>query len=474
MKSPVKNLSLTLKLAAVFVVLHLIVLAGTLVLFMRVAGHDLIDDLGRLRAHEGNALALALEDLLQEETESGFESPAIQHFLRQASRAHDLRIELTRDEPPPVSTRPETRPWSPHYHDSEILVGGRRCRVYGAPPTVMWIPVFLDRDFNQAPDGHLILRGPSHGLMIHRAFRDGLLWLALISMLGIVGLAIYVTAPLRRMARSMDRVAAGDLDHRLDGRGSDDVALMGRSFNHMTERIQDMLQRQKELTAAVSHELRSPLARMKMGLELCRDADDPGPRLDAVDREIDHVDQLVGELLAVSRGELGTATAPPEPLPLAQAVRAAWDRSQDPGTSPELVLDLDIPGDLWIAVDPSSAEKIFGNLLRNCLSYADPGPIRVTARPAQKLDGDSSSPGRIDIHLRDSGPGVAPEHLDRLFEPFFRADAARSHDDGHVGLGLMVVERLVAAHGGRIRAVDEAPGLGLCFDLPAATGLPPG
>ena len=456
-----KNVNLTLKLAAAFAALHLVVMVVILILFMKVAGHDLIDDLGRLRAYEGSSLAEALEALLQEH---GLESAPVRSLMAQASEFHGLRLELSRDTPPDVESRSLHRPWNPHYHDSEILIRGRRCRVYGAPPNVMWIPLFDAGKVSDAtkPVAYLVMRGRSHAVAIHEAFRHGLLGLALVSLLGTVGLTIYVTAPLRRMARSMDRVAAGDLDHRLDGRGRDDVAAMGRSFNRMTERIQDMLRRQKELTAAVSHELRSPLARMKMGVELCRDAVDPAPRLEALDQEIDHLDRLVGELLALSRGELAGSAETPEPVVLRPAIENAWRRCAEPSAPPGFRLELDVTPQLRVAMDASSLDKILDNLLGNCLAHAEPGPVRVQA--------ERVASGRLAIRVSDSGPGVDGELLERLFEPFFRADPSRSQDGGHVGLGLMVVERLVAAHGGRVQARHAEPGPGLCLelDLPAA------
>ena len=105
----------------------------------------------------------------------------------------------------------------------------------------------------------------------HTSFVVAVLWLSLVAMVLLVALSVYVTTPLRRMSRSMDRIAAGDLEHRVVVRGSDEGAAMGRSFNAMAERVRGMVVGQKELMAGVSHELRSPLARMKVSLELMRE-----------------------------------------------------------------------------------------------------------------------------------------------------------------------------------------------------------
>jgi two-component system sensor histidine kinase KdpD len=158
----------------------------------------------------------------------------------------------------------------------------------------------------------------------------------------------------------------------------------------------------------------------------------------------------------------------PRDLDLSEQVQRAWrrtaereigEREEEGASDDPLRLEEKIaPGARTIRADPVLVGQIFGNLFANARRYARQGPVTVESR----IDGD-----RVRIRVVDGGPGVAEEHRERLFEPFFRADRARSMDSGNVGLGLMVVRRAVAAHGGRVGA-EPTPGGGLTlvFDLP--------
>ena len=150
----------------------------------------------------------------------------------------------------------------------------------------------------------------------HNRFVVTVLWLSLGAMVVLAAFSVYVTAPLRRMSRSMDRVAAGDLEHRVAVRGRDEGAAMGRSFNAMAERVRGMVVGQKELMADVSHELRSPLARMKVSLALMREGKGGADRIADLEADVDAIDNLVEELLLSSRIELGTSPLALEGLEL--------------------------------------------------------------------------------------------------------------------------------------------------------------
>ena len=294
----------------------------------------------------------------------------------------------------------------------------------------------------------------------HDRFMVIVLLMMVVAMAVMVGFVVYVTAPLRRMSESMDRIAAGDLAHRVPIRGRDEGARMGRSFNAMADRVRTMVVGQKELMASVSHELRSPLARMKVALELLRQGKGGAERIADLESEVDAIDALVGELLLASRFELEAVPLRAEELAIEEIARVAWTRvaeaAQRAGAELRLASD---PAASRVLADRSLAIRILGNLFENAVRHAGRGRITLSTQQRGK---------RVEIRVADEGAGVATADLERLFEPFFRADRARSPEAGTGGLGLMIVQRAVAAHGGTTRAsLAEPHGLVVTFDLPA-------
>lgn len=314
--------------------------------------------------------------------------------------------------------------------------------------------LFMEMVMHPLLDDYVIAR------QAHDRFVVIVLLLMLVAMALMVGFVVYITAPLRRMSASMDRIAAGDLEHRVRVRGRDEGARMGRSFNAMADRVRAMIVGQKELMASVSHELRSPLARMKVGLELLREGKGGPERIADLESEVDAIDELVGELLLASRFDLQAVPLQPAELALEEVAREAWDRvaveAARHGATLELRLD---PDAKRVVADRSLAVRTFGNLFENSVRHAGGGRITVSAERRGE---------RVEIRVADEGPGVAPADLERVFEPFFRADRSRSPRTGTGGLGLMIVQRAVAAHGGTARvSLADPHGLIVTLDLPA-------
>lgn len=300
-----------------------------------------------------------------------------------------------------------------------------------------------------------------HAAEAHDAFVVTVVQLSVVAVLCLIALALFITRPLRRMSRSMDRIAAGDLEYRIPVRGRDEVAAMGHSFNAMAERIRAMILGQKELMAGVSHELRSPLTRMKLSLELLRNGTgdvEPESRIADLESEVDALDALVEELLMASRIDLGAMPLELEKLDVREMAEQAWTRvlseAEDRGVSLEVRVDDDARA---IHADRALVLRLLGNLFENAVRHAGPGRVTVTSTRAAD---------RLEITVADAGPGVDEADLERLFEPFFRADRSRSRKTGAGGLGLMIVRRAVEAHGGRVRARRLEPrGLAVSFDV---------
>lgn len=269
--------------------------------------------------------------------------------------------------------------------------------------------------------------------------RTGPLLLALL--LVVVGasawIAVVAVRPVRATTEAMQRVAAGDLGHRLPEDGSRELAEVARAFNAMGERVSQMLETERGLMAGISHELRTPLARLRLEVELLRDRGVPETRLTAMEKDLEEVDGLIGELLQSSRLSLGERKLVREPVDLARVVDEAVTRAE---LGERTVTVTGTPAAL--EGDAERLIRAVSNLLINARKHAPSGPIEV------RLDGRS-------LTVADRGPGVPEASLPRLFEPFYRVPGGAA---GGLGLGLMIAKQVAALHGGAIKARNREGG----------------
>jgi signal transduction histidine kinase len=450
----VRRFWFALKIGGLFAVVMGVALTATLMLFGRVAGHGLLRELGMLRAHEGLVLAERIEAMLPGRD---LDDPAIASLIAGASEPLGAAIRLEPPEKAPVAVR--QKPGRHRRPPEHVTVRGRRCTIVGPPDLETWVPVLVDGQTH----ARLVIGWPLHPPEEHHGFFVGLLEIGALALAGAAGLALYLTAPLRRMSRSMNRIAAGDLEHRVAVRGRDEVAAMGASFNGMADRISNMITGQKELLAGVSHELRSPLARMKMALELLRSEGAPTGRVGDLEVEVDTLDRMVDELLVASRLDLGSSQLSLAEVELAEAARRAWMRVESEAADKDMELVLEPADDTHLVwADQGLVVRALGNLFENAVRYAGRGAVRLTTARVGS---------RVELTVSDQGPGVDEDALKRLFEPFFRADPSRSRRTGATGLGLMIVRRIAEAHGGAARAARGLDGgLEVSFDLESGSG----
>lgn len=278
-------------------------------------------------------------------------------------------------------------------------------------------------------------------------------WVLLIIAGFVILVAIYAatiaTRPLHATVGAMDRMAKGDLSHRLPETGGRELAEVASAFNRMADRVDALLRTERELMAGISHELRTPLARLRLELEMLRDRDVPAKRIDAMEDDLAEVDRLIGELLEMSRLQLGERTLERAPLALREIIDEALERHPLP--KHEVVIEGEggpIRGDRPRLV------RLVQNLLQNANKYAPRG-TKVTIA----LDGST-------FEVRDEGPGVPPEDLPRLFEPFYRSPGGKKSATG-LGLGLMIARQVVDLHAGQISARNlEGGGLAIRVELP--------
>lgn len=283
-----------------------------------------------------------------------------------------------------------------------------------------------------------------------RAVGVGLLLLLVVALLGATAASRWMLAPLELAGEAMQRVADGELGHRVQA-GTDAAGRIGATFNRMAQRVQGLLTGQRELMAAVSHELRTPLSRMRLNLEMLRDEGAPEGRVLALERDIEEMDALVGELLESARLHQGQLALRREELDLPSLIDEAL-AGVDLGERP---VRLELLATTLVA-DRARMVRVLRNLFSNVARYT-PADSELSVRTFEEGE-------RLGIEVADRGPGVAPDELERLFEPFYRTEGSRSRIGGGLGLGLMLVRQTIEAHGGRVWA-ERREGGGLAVQL---------
>jgi signal transduction histidine kinase len=293
---------------------------------------------------------------------------------------------------------------------------------------------------------------------------------AVVSLVFAALLAAYIARPVRRLREALQAGASGQLVTDLAdamGHRRDELADLCRDFDRMAHHIDQLMQGQRRLLHDVSHEMRSPLARLSAIVGLVRQQPE---RLDdclnLLEHESARMDRLVSELLTLSRLESGMLDPGEEIFDLAEVladvVADAAPEAGQTGCRVELAANAEAP----VRGDAEMLHRVFDNLLRNALAYASGGGwigLRLEARAEA-----------IEVCVEDRGPGVLSADLNRLFEPFFRGSQAPARK-GH-GLGLAIARQIVANHGGGIHAENRREGgLRVCVRLPRATaGSPAG
>jgi signal transduction histidine kinase len=303
-----------------------------------------------------------------------------------------------------------------------------------------------------APNGGRYLVAWDFGRRANAA-HDNLLLMLLGSMIAVFCAAHLVLTralrPLRELQEGVARLSAGDLEVALANRSRDEFGVLTAAFNHMAARVREMLRARDQLLLDVSHELRSPLTRLKVALALLPDS----ARKAQAEADAAEMEALTTELLELERLRDGRALRTArEDLAALLREAARSHEGTPPGvrvsaSPPEIPLELD--GDGW--------RTVLRNLLGNAVKYSlpDSRPIELSAA----RDG-----GRVVVTVVDDGPGIPAEDLARVFEPFFRVDRSRSRKTGGYGLGLSICRRIVEAHGGEIAAANN-PGRGASFTI---------
>ena len=278
-------------------------------------------------------------------------------------------------------------------------------------------------------------------------------------------LARGMTQPLRDMVRAAGRMETGDYSQRVHTTSRDEVGQLAAAFNNMSAELESLERLRRDLVANVSHELKTPISALRAHLENLLDGVEEPDRetLEVMLTQSERLGRLIDQLLDLSRlesGELRLNRRPTELHPLVSEVLSEIEVARaGRGVSVADAVPDDLPP---LLVDPERVHQVLFNLIDNAVRFTPHGgSVRVTARRVN---------GSCEVAVSDTGQGIAAEHLPRLFERFYRVDAARSRGDGGTGIGLAIARSVVEAHGGRIRAESRVGrGSVFTFDLPVAT-----
>jgi signal transduction histidine kinase len=282
----------------------------------------------------------------------------------------------------------------------------------------------------------------------------------IVSLVVIQLLAHGMVLPLREMADASRAMANGDYSQRVTETAHDEVGSLARSFNTMASRIEEVERQRRELMANVSHELRTPIAAQRARLENLADG------VEKVDAEsvaamltgTERLSGLVDQLLELSQFESGAIRIERREFKIGEAVEDAAAEVRPVGGDVRIVTEI---GDGLTGLgDPERIHQVLTNLLANAVRHSPPGgQVTVRGEPV---------PGGIRIGVSDTGTGVPPGQLERIFDRFYRVDAARGSGAGGAGLGLAIARSIVELHGGTIRAAPgpQSSGCYITFDLP--------
>jgi signal transduction histidine kinase len=290
-----------------------------------------------------------------------------------------------------------------------------------------------------------------------------------------LGLAYHIASPIHSIQSTARRVAQGDIKARVPSsvsRRYDELAALAKDFDSMVNRLDSLIQTQKKLLNSVSHELRSPLARINLSLALLKsrfsaDSDDLFQRLD---RDVERIDLLMGQLLTLSRLEAGFSSAEREDVDFAQLVEeVAADANFEAQALGKTVNLLTTRSIILRNADPHALRSACENIIRNAVRFTSPGSdVQIV------LEVDRSAPEpRALLSVRDHGPGVPEDALQKIFQPFYRVTGDGEATGGN-GLGLAIASEAIRLHSGTIRAENLRPsGLEIIIQLPVAHDTAP-
>ncbi len=310
------------------------------------------------------------------------------------------------------------------------------------------------------PPGPRVFFGP-RGLPL-----PGLIIAVLSSGLVCYFLAWYMTKPVTRLRAATQQLAGGDLTARAgvpDNRRHDEIGGLVRDFDTMATRLENLVKAQSRLLNDISHELRSPLARLNVALGLARQRSGPesAAMLERIELEAARLNELIGRLLTLARMEDGEQRVPSTPVLLDEVILTVTEDAEFEAQARHCHVHGEIPEGSWaVRGDASLLHSAIENVVRNAIRYTREGSTVEVRLEKRGNDGLAEAV----VQVADCGDGVPADALEKLFQPFYRLDDARGRHTGGVGLGLAITERAVRFHGGRVAAMNRPEG-GLMVEI---------
>lgn len=284
----------------------------------------------------------------------------------------------------------------------------------------------------------------------------------LLSSLVCFWLAWYLSTPIKKLQSAAKEFSRGKLDTRVEkamGGRRDEIADLGRDFDQMAAQLQSLINNQKQLLSDISHELRSPLARIHvaLGLALKKTGAEVESEMQRIEYETDRLNELVGQSLTLSRLDAGARYPKEDFIDIAELLEAIIKDCDFEATDKNKKVTLQYKQSWTLNANVELLHRALENIIRNAIRYTKEGTeVTVTLEPQDKT--------HLVISICDQGPGVPEEKLVRLFEPFVRLSEARDRDSGGYGLGLAIAQRSIEFHQGTITASNRKQG-GLCVDV---------
>jgi len=345
----------------------------------------------------------------------------------------------------------------------DVLTGQSKAALLPPPPAVTerirkrghWVIA------HRSPDGRywFAAEGQSAETPIWTFLPFYLLVIATTSVLGWIA-SVGVVSPIRRIAAVISQFGQGSLEVRVHTKRPDEIGQLGRSFNQMADRLERLIVSERRLLSDISHELRSPLARLKFAIKLARSTGNSKAAMDRIERDVDRITSLVADIVEITSFEGEPAARETEIVNAAPVVD-------------EVVRDCSLEAEVrgcTIAVQGELKAPVMGNreLLRRALENVVRNGIRYAPEHTTIQLSIQESDHQATIAVRDFGPGVPTGSLARIFDPFFRVEDARDTNGGGSGLGLSIAKRAIQLHHGSISAENAMPGLRVKIVLPLA------
>jgi two-component system sensor histidine kinase CpxA len=287
-------------------------------------------------------------------------------------------------------------------------------------------------------------------------------------------LVLLFTRPVVRLRKAARELATGKLSARVVWPTSqrrifagDEIGALMHDFNHMAERLESLVDAQKLLLRDVSHELRSPLARLSVALELAREDSDPAaaPHLDRIERETERLNLLIGQLLTLSSMEALEEVANRKPLSLNSIIERMLPDAEYEARQRECTVAFHADDQCTISGNQELLYRAIENVIRNAIRYTENG-TEVEIRLAESMKNGSR---QVEIDVSDRGPGIPENQREAILRPFYRVDYARSPKTGGFGVGLAIADRAVRLHHGAMSAANrEGGGATFRITLPAS------